>query len=204
MCGKCIYRKKDKSNRVTLILPFHHKFRGIQQVLQKFYNQMITCNPDLKQTVPYPPMIFLRWAPNIWDKVVEANHSRHKRYQPILPPEGKSYIAALINHSKTVTNTISNQLCYIKGNANTVGAICSALCAKYKKLYVGQTRQSHNKRFNGHHSDAVHHPDWSDLAQHYNKNGCDIRHDLEISVLEHARGSSDYMKHKKGKWIMRL
>ena len=70
--------------------------------------------------------------------------------------------------------------------------------------YVGQTKQSHNKRFNGHHSDAVHHPDWSDLAQHYNKNDCDIRHDLEISVLEHARGSSGYMKHKKGKWIMRL
>ena len=27
--------KKIKSNRVTLVLPFHHKFRGIQQILQK-------------------------------------------------------------------------------------------------------------------------------------------------------------------------
>ena len=27
---------------------------------------------------------------------------------------------------------------------------------------------------------------------------------LEISVLGHARGSSDHMKHKEDKWIMRL
>ena len=62
-----------------------------------------------------------------------------------------------------------------------------------------KTRQSLKERFNGHLSDAVHHPDRSDLAQHYNENDCNIRHDLEISVLEeHARGSSDYMKYKEG------
>ena len=59
------YRKKDKSNRVTLVLPFHHKYRGIQQVLQKPYNKKITCNPDLKQIFPDPPMISFRRAPNI-------------------------------------------------------------------------------------------------------------------------------------------
>ena len=176
------YRKEDKSNRVTLVLPFHCKFRGIQQVLQKSYNKMITCNPDLKQIFLEPPMISFRRAPNIRDKVVSANHSEHKSYQPILPPKGKSYIAALINHSKTVTNTISNQTYYIGGNANTVGAIYSALCTKYKKLYAGKTRQSLNERFNGHRSHVVHHPNRSDLAQHYNENDCDFRHDLEISV----------------------
>ena len=72
------------------------------------------------------------------------------------------------------------------------------------KLYVVQTRPSLNERFSGHCSDAVHHPDQSSLVQHYIENDCDIRHDLEISVLEHARGSSDYMKHKEDKWIMRL
>ena len=74
---------------------------------------------------------------------------------------------------------------------------------KNKKWHIGQTRQSLNERFNCHCPDAVHHPDQSDLAQHYNENNCDLIHDLEISVLEHARGSSDYMKHKKDKWIMR-
>ena len=42
------YRGKYKSNRVTLVLPFYYEFRQIQQVLQKSYNKMITCNPDLK------------------------------------------------------------------------------------------------------------------------------------------------------------
>ena len=71
MCGKCqggglqTYRKKDKSNRVTLVLPFHHRYRGIQQILQKSYNKMITCNPDLKQVFLDPPMISFRQAPNI-------------------------------------------------------------------------------------------------------------------------------------------
>ena len=70
---------------------------------------------------------------------------------------------------------------------------------KHKNLYVGQTRQSLKERFNGYRSDAVHDPDRSDLAQFYNENDCDIKHDLKISVLEHARGSSDYMKHKEDK-----
>ena len=104
-------------------------------------------------------MISFRQAPNIRDKVVQANHSGHKSYQSILTPEGKSYIADLINHSKTVTNTISNQTCYIGDNANTVGAIYPTLCTKHKKLYVGQKRQSLNERINSHRSDAVHHPD---------------------------------------------
>ena len=118
------YKTKDKSNRVTLVLPFHRKFRGIQQVLHKSCNKMITCNPDLEQIFLDPSMISFRQAPNIQEKVVRPSHSGHKSYQPILPPEGKSYVADLINHSKTVTNTISNQTCYIEGgNATTVEAI---------------------------------------------------------------------------------
>ena len=64
------YRKKDESNRVILVLPFHHKYRAIEQILQKSYGKMITCNPDIKQIFPNPPMIFIRQAPNIQDKVV--------------------------------------------------------------------------------------------------------------------------------------
>ena len=130
-----MYRKKDKSNRVTLVLPFHHKFRGIQQVLQKSYKKMIKCNPDLKQIFPEPPMISFRRALNIQDEIVRANHSGPKSCQPILPPEGKFYIGDLINHSKTVTNTVSNRTCYIEGgNADTIGAIYSALYTKHEKL----------------------------------------------------------------------
>ena len=88
------------------------------------YNKMITCNPDLKQIFLDSHMISFRRAPNIRDKVVRPNHSGNKNYHPILLPEGKSYVADLINHSKTVTNTISNQTRYIEvGNTNTVEAI---------------------------------------------------------------------------------
>ena len=73
------YRKKDKSNRVTSVLPFHHKFRGIQQVLQKSYNKSIKCNPDLKQIFPDPPMISFRRAPNIRDKVVQDYFNQDTR-----------------------------------------------------------------------------------------------------------------------------
>ena len=46
---------------------------------------------------------------------------------------------------------ISKRTCYIeRGNANTIGGIYSILCTKHKKLYVGQTRQSLNERFNTH------------------------------------------------------
>ena len=67
------YRKKDKSNRVTLVLRFLHKIRGIQQFLQKSY-RIITCNTDLKQIFPDPPIISFRRAPNIRGKVMQAIH----------------------------------------------------------------------------------------------------------------------------------
>ena len=97
------------TNQKSNLLHLDHQKLQIQKVLQKSYNKMITCDPDLKQIFSDPPMISFGWAPNIWDKVVQANHSGHKSYQPILPAEWKSYIDDLINHSKTVTNTISNQ-----------------------------------------------------------------------------------------------
>ena len=107
-------------------------------------------------------MILFRRTPNIRDKVVQANHSGRKSYQPILLPEGKSYIADLSNHSKTVANTISNRICYKEGGkANTVGAIYFPLFTKHKKLNVRQTQQSLNGGFHSNHSDAVYHPDRS-------------------------------------------
>ena len=55
------------TNRVTLALPFHHKFTGTKQVLQISYNKMITYNPDLKQIFQDPPMTSFSRAPNIRD-----------------------------------------------------------------------------------------------------------------------------------------
>ena len=133
---------------------------------------------------------------------MRPNHLGCKSYHPYYLQ--KENFKLLISLTNTITNTISNQTCFKGVNANTIGKIYSALCAKHVKLYVGQIRQSLNKRFNSHHLETVHYPDWFDLVQHYNKHDCDIRHDLEISVLEHARGSSDYMKQKEDKWIIRL
>ena len=56
---------------------------------------MTTCNPDLKQIFSDPPMISYRLAPNIRDKVVQANHSGHMSYQSILSPEHMSYQSIL-------------------------------------------------------------------------------------------------------------
>ena len=69
---------------VTLVSLSHQKFRGIQQVLQKSFNKVIACNPDLKQIFPDPLMISFRRAPNIRDKVVQTNHSGCKSYQPMV------------------------------------------------------------------------------------------------------------------------
>ena len=62
-----------------------------------YYNKMTTCNPDLKRIFPDPPIISFGRATNIRDKVMHSNNSGHKSYQPTLPPEGKSYIADIIN-----------------------------------------------------------------------------------------------------------
>jgi len=200
-----IYKKRDNTNRIAIVLPFHHKFKGIQHVLQRSYKKMLSNYPDLKSIFPQPPLISYRRAPNIRDKLVHANHTGKNLKTVDTISNSRSFIHSLMNHSGQVTNTISRRSSFIEGgSANTVGAIYSAECTKHKKLYIGQTIQTLNARFNGHRSDMEHYPERSDLSYHFRNNDCDMKTDLQISVLEKAYGSSEYMKHKEDKWIMRL
>ena len=58
-------------------------------------------------------MVSLKRAPSFRNKVVRANHSGHRTHQPTEPPEGKFYVANLINPSKRVTNNVSKRTCFI-------------------------------------------------------------------------------------------
>ena len=145
------YRKKDKSNRVTLVLRFLHKIRGIQQFLQKSY-KIITCNPDLKQIFPDPPMISFRRAPNIRGKVMQANHQDTTDVSP--------YYLQKENLILLISLTTPRQLQRPSVTKPVIQEAMSIPLEQFPLLYVQNIRnfmldKQDSTRFNSHKQDST-------------------------------------------------
>ena len=200
------YKKKAKETRIPLVLPFHHKFTGISQVLKESYNHMIRNYPQLKKVFPAPPLVSFRRAANLRDKLVKANH--HKVPIETLPPTNlrtKAQIDHLMNKNATLHNNKSGRSCKIEGGAaNTAGVIYAAECQKHDVICVGHTGQPINARFNLHRSNITCHNMTCELVEHFSSQGCSFKDDLRISILEKVSGTKDYREFKEDKWMSRL
>ena len=110
-----------------------------------------------------------------------------------------------MNHQNKLTNSKSGRTCNIQGGGpTTIGCIYAAECVKHKSIYVGQTGNALNLRFNGHRSDSNLRPERCELDEHFNTCGCDFEKDLQVSVLERVSGTEAFREYKEDRWITRL
>ena len=71
------------------------------------------------------------------------------------------------------------------GKCNTKYTIYAAGCTKYTLLYIGQSSQKLNCRFNGHRSDVRVKPKACELTQHFSQSkNCKIDNDLRVYILQ--------------------
>ena len=200
------YKRKESNNRVPLVLTFHHKLRDIPGILHNNYKKMIKENPDMKAIFPEPPMVSYRRAKNLSDRLIKADHTK-KKSPPVT--SRRDATAAEIDHQLNDSGKIVNlqtkatyNIC--GGKATDSDVIYAATCTKHQKVYVGQTKQPLNLRFNGHRSDIIHYPDRCELDSHFSKNNCDFKSDLSISILEKVSGSTNLREYYEDKWMIRL
>ena len=108
------------------------------------------------------------------------------------------------NPLTAVTNQISKRTCAIEGGKPTDKSVVYAWeCTKHKLIYIGQTGDQLNIRFNRHRSDIICYPDCCELSKHFNSNDCDFEKDLKISILEKVKGS-EAKRQYNDQWIIQL
>ena len=84
--------------------------------------------------------------------------------------------------------------------------IYAAECTQRKLIYVGQSSQKLNMRFNGHGSDVNVKPKACELAQHFHgSHECDIKKYLKVYILQdNVIGSRENKEFYEDPWITRL
>ena len=71
-------------------------------------------------------------------------------------------------------------------------------------MYIGQTGDALNCRFNRHRSDILCYPNQCELPKHFHYGDCSSETDLSVSILEKVRGSEYWRKYKEDQWIICL
>ena len=199
-------REKEKSDRIPLVVTYHHKFREFSKILHNNFKKMIAEDVGMKKVFPEPPMIAFKRNPNIKDKLVRAKHWVNT-VEPLerTRVSDRTKIKSCMNEEKFIENKQNGHKCKIEGGLSTdQNVVYAAECLKHNLIYVGVTTNQLNCRMNRHRSDITHYPDRCELSRHFSEKGCDFEKDLKISVLEHVRGTLSKLKRQEDKWVTRL
>ena len=101
--------------------------------------------------------------------------NRKCRYCPLLNTEG--HIMATVACRKYCTKH------NVKCNSNNL--VYCITCIRFKKQYVGQTKNSLKLRFQGHFYQVVHDVEKTEVSRHFNRNGHQSLMDVEIHQEHH-------------------
>lgn len=187
-----------------MVIDWHHKLKGISEILHYHYNRIASHNPQFKEHFPQPPIVAYRRARNVGDKIVRARHWTASRIQHAVK-RTRSLIDSNMNRTGTIVNPQNQRSATIPvGTATDNNVIYAAQCTKHQLLYIGMTGGALSNRFTSHRSDITHYPDRCELPKHFHENGCNFATDLEVSILEHVKGGVATRLLKEDKWIRRL
>ena len=91
-----------------------------------------------------------------------------------------------MSNTNVITNKLSHKSCYMSGGkCSTTDTIYATECTRHSMIYVGQSSQKLNSRFNGHRSDVKVKPKACELSQHFHNNKeCNIDRDLKVYILQ--------------------
>ena len=110
-----------------------------------------------------------------------------------------------MNPLTTITSQISKPTCTIEGGKPIdKSVVYAAECTIHKLIYIEQTGDQLNNRFNKHRSDIKCCPDCRELSKHCNSNDCEFEKVLKVSILEKLKGSKDKRQYKEDQWIIQL
>ena len=113
-----------------------------------------------------------------------------------------------MSNTNSATNQLTRKISYTAGGTRgTQYAIYAAECTKHNLLYIGQSSQKLNCRFNGHRSDLRVKPRACEPTQHFSQSkNCSINKDMKVYILQdNLEGSSfERMEFFEDHWMTRL
>ena len=117
--------------------------------------------------------------------LAKLRYTNKVRPEYIPNKESKTFISNYFNKSETITNTL-------KRPAKIQGGFPTDRSATYKKcqlMYIRQTGDALNCRFNRHRSDILCYPNRCELPKHFRYGDCSFERDLSVCILEKVKGS---------------
>ena len=184
---------------------------GFQKSLHYHYKEMINNYPNLKSVFPEPPTLSYRRNQNLRNLLVRSSINRPPPCQTASNSspcqKSRCKLCPSMSKSNSILNTQSGKTCYTSGGQRTTtNTIYAAECTQHKLIYVGQSSQKLNMRFNGHRSDVNVKPKSCELVQHFHgSHERDIEKDLKAYILQdNVIGSRQKKEFYEDRWITRL
>ena len=163
---------------------------GFQKSLHYHCKEMINIFPNLKNVFPEPPILSYRRSQNLGNLPVRSSFNRlspcHTASNSSHCQKSRCKLCQSMSNNNSVLDTQSEKTCYTSGGqCTTTNTIYAAECTQHKSIYVGQSSQKFNMRFDGHRSDVNVKPKACELAQHlHESHECDIKKDLKVYILQ--------------------
>ena len=192
------------------------KLSGFQSTLHHRCQEMVNDYPELKCVFPAPPILAYRRKKNLGNLLVHTsltkptpNTSSHlSGYSSPCKSNRRCKLCPSMRNTNSATKHLINKTSYTAGGkCNTKYTIYAAECTKYNLLYISQSSQRLNCRFNGHRSDVRVKPKACELTQDISQSkNCKIDIDLRVYILQDnlEDSSSERMEYFEDHWITRL
>ena len=191
-------KHREKSKHLPLVLTRHYQIQNISKVIYSSYSPVAKKFAEFKTVFKEPPMVAYRRPKSLSSYLVKNRYTPKEQYNL------KTMIKRCRKILTTITNQMSKGTCAIKGAKPTEKSVAYVVeCTKHKLIYIGQTRDQINNRFNRHRSDIRCYPD-CELSKHFNSNDCDFEKDLKISILQKVRTSEVKRQYKEDQWLICL
>ena len=185
-----LLKHMGKSARVPFVTTWRHKRSGFQNSLHYHHKEMINNFPNLKSVFPVHPILSYCRNQNLCNLLVCSSFNRpppcHTASNSSPYQKSRCKLCRLMSNSNSILNTQSEKTCYTSGGQyTTTNTIYAAECIQHKLIYLGQSSQKINMRFNGHQSDVNVKTKAFELARHFHgSHECNIKKDLKVYILQ--------------------
>jgi len=204
---------KPKSERPVLVLTYHPKLMGIQQIVHKFWS-IIQNNHTLRELFPERPLIAFRRNKTLGDSFVSSTLVKPNKILNHFPyatycDNDQCAKCPLINKEGKFSSHINKRTFSYRGPLVTCtlqNVVYMITCQRCGKQYVGETKRESICRIKEHRADIRHNRN-TPVAKHFNLKNHSI-HDFSVQVIEHINkdpeASTSLRRGREHHWIFNL
>lgn len=196
--------EKEEKRKIIFITGYDPRkpmFNSIWEETKKF----LQVHPDTRELAEFKFITAHRRAPTLGDMLTKS-----KLDEAPSPagshPCGSCYLCPNIETTTEAISSTTNFKVQIKSHINcqTPGIIYLITCTACHIQYIGESRNSANKRFRGHLQDIRENNEVKPVSNHFNKPGHCMKTKMKITLLKHRLSNHNRRKRTEEALIQQL